>query len=64
VADFDGNTYRAIYTVKFRLAVYVLHCFQKKSTRGIQTPTHIVDLVKQRLKQAQEHYRMHYEKEH
>lgn len=38
VEDFDTNTYRAVYTVKFEKAVYVLHVFQKKSTRGIATP--------------------------
>ena len=38
VGDFDGDTYRAIYTVRFRKAVYVLHAFKKKSRRGIKTP--------------------------
>lgn len=38
VEDHDGNTYRAVYTVRFHWAVYVLHCFQKKSRRGIRTP--------------------------
>src|ERR1700683_253057 len=38
VDDFDGNTFRAVYTVRFAMAVYVLHAFQKKSKRGIATP--------------------------
>ena len=38
VDDFDGNTFRAVYTVRFAKAVYVLHAFQKKSKRGIATP--------------------------
>jgi phage-related protein len=61
VEDFDGSTYRAIYTVKFRLAVYVLHMFQKKSTNRIKTPKHVIDLIKQRMKQAQQHYKERYE---
>lgn len=61
VADDDGNTFRTVYTVKFRLAVYVLHAFQKKSTKGIATPKHVIDVIKQRLKQAEQHYREHYE---
>jgi phage-related protein len=47
---------RAVYTVKFEGVVYVLHVFQKKSKRGIQTPKPEVDLIKSRLKRAQEHY--------
>ena len=46
VDDYDGDTYRAVYTVRFREFVYVLHCFQKKSKRGIQTPRKEIDLVK------------------
>ena len=56
VEDDDGNTYRAVYTVKFRGVVFVLHAFQKKSTKGIATPKHHVDLVKQRLKEAAADY--------
>src|SRR3954468_14450415 len=48
VADDDGSTYRAVYTVKFRGVVFVLHAFQKKSTKGIATPKHQVDLIKDR----------------
>ena len=60
VDRFDGNTYRAVYAVKFRDAVYVLHCFQKKSKSGIKTPTQEMDLIKRRLKAAEEDYRARY----
>jgi phage-related protein len=56
VDDFDGDTYRAIYTVKFEGFVYLLHCFQKKSKHGIATAKQDIDLVKKRLKFAQEDY--------
>ena len=55
-SDRDG-TYRAIYTVRFANAVYVLHCFQKKSISGIATPQRDIDLIKARLKQAEIHAR-------
>lgn len=50
VEDFQGDAYRAVYTVRFVEAVYVVHCFQKKSGQGIATPKHDVDLIKSRLK--------------
>ena len=53
VEDFDGNTYRAVYTVRFASAVYVLHCFQKKSKKGIATPKQTIDLIHQRLRTAE-----------
>jgi len=56
VDDFDGNTYRAIYTVRFAGAVYVLHVFQKKARKGIATPQQDIELVKARLKRAEAHY--------
>ena len=56
VDDFDGDTFRAVYTVRFAKAVYVLHAFQKKSKRGIATPKAELDLVEQRLKRAKEDY--------
>ena len=56
VDDFDGNTYRAVYTVRFAGVVYVLHAFQKKSRRGISTPKSELDLVERRLRRAQEDY--------
>lgn len=60
VADHDGNAYRAVYTVKFSKAVYVLHAFQKKSTKNIATRKSDVELIKQRLKTAMEHYTKFY----
>jgi phage-related protein len=53
VDDFDGNTYRAVYTVRLPDAVYVLHAFQKKSTSGITTSQRDIELIKERLKRAQ-----------
>lgn len=53
VEDDVGGTYRAVYTVKFEEAVFVLHCFQKKSKRGIATPKADMDLVRARLKVAE-----------
>jgi phage-related protein len=47
--DFDGDTFRAVYTVRFAKAVYVLHAFQKKSKRGTATPKAELDLIDQRL---------------
>jgi phage-related protein len=56
VEDHDGSTYRAVYTVKFAGAVYVLHAFQKKSTTGSKTPRREIKLIEQRLKAAKEHH--------
>ena len=61
VESFFGNTYRAVYTVKFEEVIYVLHCFQKKSKSGIETPKQDIELVKQRLKRAEEDYQTHYQ---
>jgi phage-related protein len=55
IEDHEGDTYRAVYTVKFANAVYVLHCFQKKSSSGIATPKPDIDLIRQRLKDAEQH---------
>jgi phage-related protein len=52
VEDFRGNTYRAVYTVRFAVRVFVLHAFQKKSTSGIATSKPDVDLIRNRLKVA------------
>jgi phage-related protein len=52
VEDYRGDTYRAVYTVKFAEAVYVLHVFQKKSKHGIATPKQEIDLINDRLKRA------------
>jgi phage-related protein len=54
VENYDGDTYRSVYTVRFADAVYVLHAFQKKSKPGIKTPKHEIDPIKQRLKAAEE----------
>ena len=56
VSDFDINTFRAAYVVRFARAIYVLHCFQKKSTKGIKTAKVDVDLMAQRLKAAASDY--------
>jgi phage-related protein len=60
--DFDVDTYRTVYTVIFAEVIYVLHCFQKKSKSGIATPKKNIDVIRQRLKQAQEDWRANYEK--
>lgn len=62
VDDYDGDTYRAVYTVRFAGVVYVLHCFQKKSKKGGETPKHDIEVVKLRLKTAEEHYRINFGK--
>lgn len=54
VERFDGDTFRAVYTVRFKTAVYVLHVFQKKSKRGIATPVADLNLIRQRLKMAED----------
>jgi phage-related protein len=56
IDDFDGDTYRAVYTVRFAGVVYVLHAFQKKSKKGMATPKREMDLVRERLKTAKEDY--------
>lgn len=63
IEDSDGNTYRAIYTVRFRDAVYVLHAFKKKSKRGIATPKSDIDLVKRRLIDAESDHAERFGKE-
>jgi phage-related protein len=52
VSDFRGDTFRAVYAVKFSRAVYVLHVFQKKSKRGIATPQREMNLIRQRFAQV------------
>jgi phage-related protein len=56
VEDHVGDAYRAVYTVRFTDVVYVLHAFQKKSTRGIATPKHEMDVVRERLRAAAADY--------
>jgi phage-related protein len=55
VENYMGDTYRAVYTVKIAERVYVLHCFQKKSTKGIETAKHDIELIGERLKAAYLH---------
>lgn len=52
VEDFDGNTWRAVYTVEIAGVIYVLDFFQKKAKKGISTPKHIIDRIKQRRRDA------------
>ena len=62
VDDFDGDTYRAVYTVRFRQVVYVLHAFQKKSPRGRKTARTDTDLIARRLRIARQDYEARYGK--
>jgi phage-related protein len=55
VEDRRGDTFRAVYTVRFAAAVYVLHCFQKKATKGIATPRLELEVIASRLKAAELH---------
>jgi len=63
VEDFDGDTYRAIYTIRFSEAVYVLHAFKKKSKRGTRTPQSDIDLIKRRLRDAVHDHALRFTKE-
>ena len=62
VDDFRGDTYRAVYTVRFERAVYVLHAFQKKSPKGIKTAQTEMGLISRRLRVASEDYEARYGK--
>jgi len=62
VEDHRGDTYRAVFTVRFEQAVYVLHCFQKKSPSGVRTAQADVDLIHERLKLARKDYEARHEK--
>lgn len=57
VEAYEGNAYRAVYTVRFKRAVYVLHTFQKKSKTGIKTSRNDIAIVHERLKAAQKQYK-------
>jgi phage-related protein len=61
VEDHAGDTYRAVYTVRFEKAIYVLHAFQKKSPRGTKTARMDIELVHRRLRAAREHYEANFE---
>jgi len=60
ISRHDGDTYRVVYTVRFKGAVYVLHAFQKKAKKGVSTPRREIDLVRRRLMTAEQHYRENY----
>lgn len=60
IEDFDGNTYRAVYTVRFAGIVYVLRAFQKKSKVGIATPRSEIELIKMRLRAAETDYKVRF----
>ena len=62
ISRYDGNTFRAVYTVRFRAAVYVLDAFQKKAKRGIATPKREIDLIRRSLRAPEQHYRENYGK--
>ncbi len=62
VEVFQGDAYRAVYTVRIAGEVFVLHCFQKKSTQGITTPKHEVELIKSRLKAVEASLRVHHDR--
>lgn len=62
VEDHDGDTYRAVYTVRFKEVVYVLHAFQKKSPKGIRTAQGDVELIERRLKLAHQDHEARYGK--
>jgi phage-related protein len=62
VDDEDGDTYRAVYTVRFAGVIYILHAFQKKSKRGSETPKHDIEVIQARLKTAEAHYLKNYGK--
>jgi phage-related protein len=63
VEDHDGDTYRAVYTVRFRKRLYVLHAFQKKSPTGVKTAQTDIELVARRLKVARQDYEARYGKD-
>jgi phage-related protein len=54
VEDWNRNAYRAIYTVRFSAAIFVLHVFRKKAKSGIETPKSDIDVIRKRLKAAED----------
>lgn len=56
VSDYRGDTYRGVYTTKFKGEIYVLHCFQKKSKTGVKTPKRDLELLRMRIAEAQSHF--------
>ncbi len=62
VEEHRGDAFRAVYTVRFEKAIYVLHCFQKKSPSGVRTAKQDIALVRERLRTAQKDYEVRYER--
>jgi phage-related protein len=60
VEEHRGDAFRAVYTVRFEKAIYVLHCFQKKSPSGVRTAKQDVGLIRERLRTAQKDYEVRY----
>jgi phage-related protein len=56
VSDWEGDTFRGVFTTRFKGIIFVLHCFKKKSKKGAETPKPEIDLIRKRLKDAQEIY--------
>ena len=63
IEDFAGDTYRAVYTVRFAAAIYILHAFKKKSKRGRKTPQSDIDLIRRQLTEAERDYAQRYGKD-
>ena len=63
IENFDGDTYRAVYTVRFKEVVYVLHAFKKKSKRGSKTPQSDIELIKRRMKAAEDDHARRFSKD-
>jgi len=63
VSTFDSNAFRVVYTVTFKKAIYVLHCFQKKSPTGVKTAKVDIDLIRDRLYWARQDYQQRYGKQ-
>jgi len=62
ISDFDGDTFRSVYTTRFKNVIFVLHCFQKKSKTGKATPKPDLDLIRKRLRDAEKIYKTTIEK--
>ena len=63
IEDYDGDTFRLVYTLRLKERIYALHAFQKKSKRGISTPKKELDLIQRRLREAEEIHRRWLESE-
>jgi phage-related protein len=63
VSDFGGDAFRAVYTARFEKAIYVLHAFKKKAKQGVKTPKAEIDLVRRRLRAAEDDYRRRFGEE-